>query len=110
MNQLDVYYRALLDYRRQTVADHSCSALRNAIAAAATEQDKIVITRYTCTIDNDWVEAIEKGLVYVEKAIKEERQFIRSNGEVIPIEKVKHVSRESVEHLAKHANLIARHE
>lgn len=110
MNQLDVYYRALLDYRRQTVADHGCGVLRNAIATADTEQDKIVITRLTCTIDSDWVEAIEKGLVHVEKAIKEERQFIRSNGEIIPIEKVKHVSRESVEHLAKHSNLIARYE
>ena len=110
MNQLDVYYRALLDYRRQTVADHSCSALRNAIAAADIEQDKIVITRSTCTIETDWLEAIEKGLVHVEKAIKEERQFIRSNGEVVTIEKVKHVSRESVEHLAKHSNLITNHE
>ena len=44
---------------------------------------------------------MEKGLVHIEKAIKEERQFIRSNGEVLPIEKIKHVSKESIEHLAK---------
>ena len=62
----------------------------------------------TCTIDEDWVNAIEAGLVHIEKAIKEERQFIRSNGEVVPIEKVKHVSKDSVEHLSKHSNLIAR--
>ena len=110
MNQLDVYYRALLDYRQQTVADNSCTAQRNAFALADTEQDKIVTTRSLCKIDEDWVEAIEAGLVHIEKAIKEERQFIRSNGEVIPIEKVKHVSRESVEHLAKHSNLISRYE
>ena len=61
-----------------------------------------------CTIDEDWVNAIEAGLVHIEKAIKEERQFIRSNGEVVPIEKVKHVSKDSVEHLSKHSNLIAR--
>ena len=106
MNQLDVYYRALVDYRQQTLADHHCSTLRSTIATTDTEQDKIVVTRYLCTIEEDWVDAIEKGLVHVEKAIKEERQFIQSNGEVIPIEKVKHVSRESVEHLAKHSNLI----
>ncbi len=110
MNQLDIYYRALLDYRKQTVHDHGCSSLRGAIAAADAEQDKMSIIRSTCTIDEDWVEAIEKGLVHVEKAIKEERQFIRSNGEIIPIEKVKHVSRDSVEHLAKHSNLITRYE
>ena len=110
MNQLDIYYRALLDYRKQTVHDHACSSLRGAIAAADTEQDRMSIIRSTCTIDEDWVEAIEKGLIHVEKAIKEERQFIRSNGEIIPIEKVKHVSRDSVEHLAKHSNLITRYE
>jgi hypothetical protein len=61
-----------------------------------------------CTIDEDWVNAIEAGLVHIEKAIKEEKQFIRSNGEVVPIEKVKYVSKDSVEHLSKHSNLIAR--
>lgn len=110
MNQLDVYYRALSDYRQQTLADHNCTSLRMAIATTDTEQDKIVMTRAMCTIDNDWVDAIEEGLVHIEKAIKEERQFIRSNGEVIPIEKVKHVSRESVEHLAKHSNLITQYD
>lgn len=110
MNQLDVYYRALADYRQNTVADNNCSALRAAIAEADAEQDKIETTRVLCSIDEDWVEAIEAGLIHIEKAIKEERQFIRSNGEVIPIEKVKHVSKESVEHLAKHSNLISRYE
>ena len=110
MNQLDVYYRALAAYRQNTVADKSCSALRAAIAATDADKDEIVVTRAICSIDNDWVDAIEQGLVYIENAINEERQFIRSNGEVVPIEKVKHVSRESVEHLAKHSNLISRYE
>ena len=110
MNQLDVYYRALADYRKNTLADKNCSSLRAAIAAADADQDKIVTTRAICSIDRDWVDAIEEGLVHIEKAINEERQFIRSNGEVVPIEKVKHVSKESVEHLAKHSNLISRYD
>ena len=44
----------------------------------------------------------------MEKAIAEERQFIRNNGEVVPIEKVKRVSRDSVEHLSRHSNLITK--
>ena len=110
MNQLDVYYRALADYRKNTVADNNCNALRTAIAQADAENDKIETTRVLCNIERDWVDAIEAGLIHIEKAINEERQFIRSNGEVIPIEKVKHVSKESVEHLAKHSNLISRYE
>ena len=109
MNQTDVYYRALYEYRKLTVANHECTSLRTSIANSNIEADRIEVKRAFCTIDEDWVNAIEAGLVHIEKAIKEDRQFIRSNGEIIPIEKVKHVSKESVEHLAKHSNLITRY-
>ncbi len=106
MNELDTYYRALLDLRNTTSNARQCAMLNAAIAAADTDEDKIVVTRAKCTVDEDWICAIEEGLIHIEKAIKEERQFIRSNGEVVPIEKVKNVSKESVQHLAKHGNLI----
>ena len=108
MNQLNVYYRALLNYREQTVKNRDCTLDRNALSRVNTDSDRITLKRNFCTVDTDWVEAIEEGLVFIEKAIKEERQFIRSNGEVIPIEKVRNVSKASVEHLAKHSNLITR--
>lgn len=108
MNHLDVYYRALREYRAITRDNRECKAQRRAISQANTENDKIVITRNVCVVDEDWIIAIENGLLYVEKAIQEERQFIYSNGEVVPIEKVKHVSKDSVQHLAKHSNLITK--
>lgn len=108
MNDLDIYYRALLDYRTVTQENRNCVNFRHAISRADADQDQIVITRNICTVDEDWIQAIEEGLVFVEKAIKEERQFIYSEGEVLEIEKVKHFSSESVRHLAKHSNLITR--
>ena len=108
MKQLDTYYRALLKYREHTSEDRECVAQRNAVAKANTESDKIVLTRQICTVDEDWVDAIEAGLEYIGKAIKEDRQFIRSNGEVVPIEKVKSVSKDSVSHLSRHSDLITR--
>lgn len=108
MNHLDVYYRALRIYRTLTLENRDCSALRRAISQSDVENDEITITRTTCLVDEDWIDAIETGLVFIEKAIKEERQFIYSNGEVVPIEKVKHVSKDSVQHLAKHSNLITK--
>ena len=110
MNQLDVYYRGLLEYRRLTTSNRECNALRSAIKTANTENDKIEITRILCTVDEEWVKTIEEGLRHVEAAIREERQFIRSNGDVVPIEKVRHVSKESIEHLAKHGNLMGKYE
>ena len=108
MNQLDVYYRALLEYRALTQKDRDTARLARAIAGSNTGSDKITVTRRLCQIDEEWVTEIEKGLVFIDKAIREERQFIYSNGEVMPIEKVKTVSRESVVHLAKHSELITR--
>ena len=108
MNQLDVYYRALTGYRALTRDNRECTVLRKAMAQTDTQNDRLEVTRNVCTVDEDWIIAIEKGLVFVEKAIKEERQFIYSQGEVEPIEKVKHISKESVIHLAKHSNLITK--
>ena len=108
MDQLDVFYRAFKDYRTQTFNDAEYSDLRAAVSNAAEREDKIQIEYNVCTVENDWLDAIDEGLVFVEKAIKEERQFIRSNGEVVPIEKAKNVSVESVLHLARHSNLISK--
>ena len=108
MKQLNIFYRAFTDYRAQTTQDRAINAQREGISRVNVESDKIVLTRKICTVKEDWIEAIETGLVYIEKAIKEERQFIRSNGEVEPIEKIKHVSKDSVEHLARHSNLLTR--
>ena len=107
MNRLDVYYRALRQYRSVTAVRH-CAELRAAIAKADRDKDALTVTETICTVDEDWIDAIEKGLGFIEKAIGEERQFIYSNGEVLPIEKVKRVSKESVEHLSRHSNLITK--
>ena len=107
MNPSDAYYRALLAYKRIVAEQRDCRRDSHAFAEAAGE-GALTVTRVVCTVDEAWIEAIEKGLVHIEKAIKEDRQFIYSNGEVIPIEKVKQVSKDSVEHLARHAELITR--
>ena len=108
MKRLDVYYRALLEYREQTQRNRECVSDSGAVVKANPDLDKIVLTRKHCIIEQDWVDAIEEGLKYIAKAIAEERQFIHSNGETVPIEKVKNVSKDSVVHLAKHSNLITR--
>ena len=110
MNYLDIYYRALVDYRKNTTEFRDCINQRDITYKANQNNDVLTVVRKICTVDTDWLEAIEAGMVHVEKAIREERQFIRSNGEVIDIEKVKNVSKDSVEHLARHSNLITRYE
>ena len=108
MGRLDTIYRAFADYRKNTLEDRACAKVRRVLARADADGDTVEVVRVICHIEEDWIEAIEQGLEHIGKAIEEERQFIRSNGEVVPIEKVKNVSRESVEHLARHSNLITK--
>ncbi len=106
MRNSDLYYRAFKNYRGLTEEDAACARSRKDLTRAGADADKLETTKYLCTIREDWVQAIEEGLPYVEKAVAEERQFIRTNGEVVPIEKVKRIGKDTVEHLAKHSDLI----
>ena len=71
MNQLDVYYRALLEYRKVTERSKECEKKRKSFAELDKNNDSIVVYRNVCTVDEEWVKAIEEGLVHIEKAIKE---------------------------------------
>ncbi len=106
MSQLNLYYRAFKEYRKYTLANKNCVKQRQLIKQSAKGEDFLETVRNVCTIDKTWVEKIEEGLPYVEKAIAEERQFIKNEGDVVEIEKIKRVSKESVEHLARHSDLI----
>lgn len=108
MNQLDIFYRALADYKKQTGAECDLKSLRKAIIASNSQSDNISSVINNCTVEEDWIIAIEKGLVFLQKAIDEGRQHIHSIGEVLPIEKVKRVSKDSIKHLARHSDLITR--
>ena len=108
MNHLDILYRALIEYNKNTLKNDSYKQLIDVIRNSNANGDKLVLTKYNCIIELDWIEEIEQNLEFIEKAIKEDRQFITSEGEVIEIEKVKNISRESVEHLARHSELITR--
>ena len=107
MDQLDLYYRAFLEYRAKTEQHKESARQRSIVSHSNPDLDVLESVRTFCEINEDWVSEIEKGLVFVEKAIKEERQFIRNDGEVVPIEKAKHVDKHSVEHLARHSEFIS---
>ena len=106
MNEMDLYYRALRDYRKKVAPDKSHTRFMQALAKAAAREDKLETIRTRCNIDEEWVATIERYLPFVEKAIREDRQFIRQEGETVPIEKAKKVSKASVAHLARHSDMI----
>jgi hypothetical protein len=106
MHELDIYYRALKQLRAQTATHDRSHRFTEAVKRAPRASDALCAHRTICHIQEDWVEFIETHLPYVERAIKEERQFIRREGETVDIGKAKKVSRDSVEHLARHSEMI----
>ncbi|MGN0819167.1 MAG: hypothetical protein ACI4M6_02050 [Christensenellaceae bacterium] len=108
MDQFDILYRALKNVYEKVGKNDELDRFFDAVKLAPQDIEKLESLRSYCNIDEKWVEKIEKEIVYVEKAIAEERQFIIKNGEVLPIEKIKKVSDATVRHLARHANLITR--
>ena len=108
MKEFDVFFRAFHEYKKQTAEDKQIKRLNRYVCNSSVDEDSLEAFRSYCEIEEDWIKIIEEGMEYVEKAIKQERQFIRKEGEVVPIEKMKHVSIDTVTHLAKHSELITR--
>ena len=103
----DSYYRAFSEYKKIALSDKGIQDfLRQIRTLGSNKRAKLSIERVKCEVAEDWISEIENNLKYIEKAIAQERQFIRTNGEVVLIEKTKSVSKESISHLAKHASLI----
>ena len=61
MGRLDTYYRAFVDFRKNTREDRDCAALRRVFARADADGDKIEVVKTVCHIEDDWIEAIEEN-------------------------------------------------
>ena len=106
MRLVDLYYKIISNYRKEMDGNREAENEIRTIRAADNKTDRLESIKYKCNISEDWITNIEEGLEYVDKAIKEERQFIAQQGEVVRIEKAKKASKATVSHLARHSNLI----
>jgi hypothetical protein len=58
------------------------------------------------TKDTSWIDFIEETIPYLDNIIRNPRKFIVQEEDIIPIEKTKKVTQESIKHLAQHTSLI----
>lgn len=105
---LDILHRGYLAYLAATEGSEECDKMRRTILRADKTGEFSDTALCTCEVKTDWIERIEASLPYIERAVHENRQFILRQGETVPIEKVRRVSKTSVEHLARHSELITR--
>lgn len=109
MKNLDIGYRAFEEFSK-LLDDYE--EIRSFVmkASAQNEQSKEHLqgTTTICKVDPEWIEKIKDLLPFVSNAILENRQFVKSEGELVPIEKVRTVGKDSVIDLAKHSNYITK--
>ncbi len=108
MKHFSIINRGYSYYRTHTRKERDCLNLRNEIKQSNVKLDNLCSTKLNIKIEEDWIIEIEEGIRHIAEAVGQERQFIATTGEVIPIEKVKRVSKASIVHLAKHSDLISR--
>jgi hypothetical protein len=109
MNSADLFYRAFIEYKKLLGQDKDNVAMqRFALSLNKAQHENLQIIYYECTIKEDWIITLEKALPFLEKAIKEDRQFIRNDQDILPIEKVRKTSRQSIQDLSKRSDYITR--
>lgn len=67
---------------------------------------KLATNSESVEIDYSWLVEIEECIQDLDQIVRNPRKFIIQEEEVVPVEKAKKISMETVKHLAQHTNLI----
>lgn len=67
---------------------------------------KINIDAHSVQFDYSWIDKIEETFPYLDPIIRVPKKFLAQEEEVVPVERAKKISMETIKHLAQHTNLI----
>lgn len=102
------YYRAYMYMQELLKNDFTYNYINEKLKDGDKGDDTLIGNTSEKVIDMDWVVAIEEALPYIQKAIDEQRRFIKQIENVVRIELAKKVGPDSVKHLSQHTNFIAK--
>ena len=108
MTDFSKYYRAYKYMQEILTPDFTHKYLNRCMEDSDQGEDVLKGKTNEKVIDMDWVVAFEDALPYIQKAIDEQRRFIKQVDNVVRIEKAKKITTDSVKHLAQHTNFIAK--
>lgn len=80
----------------------------NASAFVGATSSNITVKRdiNACVSDTSWIDMVEECIPYLDNIIRNPRRFIVQEENIVPIEKAKVVTEESIRHLAQHTSMI----
>lgn len=108
MADFSKYYRAYMYMQDLLKSDFTYNYINESFKDGDEGNDSLDGKTNEKVIDMDWVVAIEETLPYIQKAIDEQRRFIKQVDNVVRIELAKKVGPDSVKHLSQHTNFIAK--
>ncbi len=89
------------DYINNLNKDKASSFIR------ATSSDILVRKNIEAKVsDTSWIDMVEECIPYLDNIIRNPRRFIVQEENIVPIEKAKVVTEESIRHLAQHTSMI----
>ncbi len=106
MDDTLAFYRIYRAFKKQALNEPSFKKALLSLQRPVASTEKLKTHSSVCVVDNDWVDYIAEKLPFLVNAVAEERQFVRSEGEVLPIDRVMHISKESIEDLGRHSNYL----
>lgn len=108
MADFSKYYRAYMYMTELLKNDFTYNYITEKLKDGDKGEDTLIGNTSEKVIDMDWVVAMEEALPYIQKAIDEQRRFIKQIDNVVRIELAKQVGPDSVKHLSQHTNFIAK--
>lgn len=108
MADFSKFYRAYKYMQEILEPDFTHKYLQRCMEDSDEGKDVLAGKTNAKVIDMDWVVAFEDALPYIQKAIDEQRRFIKQVENVVRVEKAKKITSDSVKHLSQHTNFIAK--
>lgn len=108
MADFSKYYRAYMYMTELLQNDFTYNYITEKLKDGDKGEDTLIGNTSEKVIDMDWVVAMEEALPYIQKAIDEQRRFIKQIDNVVRIELARQVGPDSVKHLSQHTNFIAK--
>ena len=101
-------YLEYKDYLASATSDNEFYNEMNTAINSGTNSYSLFNRYFDKKIDLKWVEEIEACIIPLDNIIRVPRKFIVQEEEIVPIERARKITNESIRHLAQHTNMIAK--
>lgn len=101
-------YLEYKDYLASATSDNEFYSEMDTAINSGTNSYSLFNRYFDKKIDLRWVEEIEACIIPLDNIIRVPRKFIMQEEEIVPIERARRITNESIRHLAQHTNMIAK--